>query len=174
MYCNPPWSLAIQCVEHIRTCHSKSPMNTKVVIVLPNWPQFNSVTTGLRLSHQVPIDTLVFTKPSPLGKRHTIVKIPWPINYWVIDKDTPAKVSSIPVTSVTVTKDFDKSSTTLDIDAYWLPTATSLTIMDPNQPSPLMKLSISIEHDSIQFHTTVLVDSAATLNFVSRDCVDMK
>ena len=39
VYCNPPWSLAVQCVDHIRTCHSKSPMNTKAVIVLPNWPQ---------------------------------------------------------------------------------------------------------------------------------------
>ena len=28
VYCNPPWSLAIQCVEHIRTCHAKSPLNT--------------------------------------------------------------------------------------------------------------------------------------------------
>ena len=35
VYCRPPWSLAVQCVEHIRTCHDKSPMNTKVVIVLP-------------------------------------------------------------------------------------------------------------------------------------------
>ena len=65
VYCNPPWSLAVQCVEHIRTCHSKSPLNTKALIVLPNWPQFNAATTGLRLLRQVPIDTPVFTKPSP-------------------------------------------------------------------------------------------------------------
>ncbi len=67
------------------------------------------------------------------------------------------KVSSTPVTSVTFTKNVDKSSTTPDIVAHWLPTATTLTIMDPNQPSLLMKLPISIEQDSIQFHTTVLV-----------------
>jgi hypothetical protein len=80
VYCNPPWSLEVQCVDHIRTCHSKSPMNTKAVVVLPDWPQFKSVTTGLRLLRQVPIETHVFTKPSPSGKRHSIVKIPWPIN----------------------------------------------------------------------------------------------
>ena len=34
VYCNPPWSLAIHCVEHIRTCHATSLMNTKVDIVL--------------------------------------------------------------------------------------------------------------------------------------------
>jgi hypothetical protein len=32
-----------------------------------------------------------------------------------------------------------------------------------------MKLPISIEHDSLQFHTSVLIDSATTLNFVSED-----
>ncbi len=51
----------------------------------------------------------------------------------------------------------------------WLPTATSSTIMDPNQPKPLMKLPISIEQDSMQYHTSVLIDSTTTLNFVSRD-----
>jgi hypothetical protein len=61
VYCNPPWSLAAPCVEHIRTCQVKSPMNTKVVIVLPNLPQFNAATTGLRLLRQVPIDTPMFT-----------------------------------------------------------------------------------------------------------------
>jgi hypothetical protein len=93
VYCNPPWSLAVQCVEHIRTCHAKSPMNTKVVIVLLDWPQFNATTTGLKLLRQIQTNTPVFTKQSLLGKRHTLVKVPWPINYWVIDKDTSVKLS---------------------------------------------------------------------------------
>jgi hypothetical protein len=51
-------------------------MNTKAVIILPNWPQFNAATIGLILLSQVPIDTPVFTKPSPLGiKRHIVVKV---------------------------------------------------------------------------------------------------
>jgi len=41
--------------------------------------------------------------------------------------------------------------------------------MDPNQPKPLMKLPISIEQDSLQFNTNVLIDSATTFNFVSKD-----
>jgi hypothetical protein len=36
VYCNPPWSLLLQCVEHIRTFHTKSPMNTKDVIIIPD------------------------------------------------------------------------------------------------------------------------------------------
>ena len=34
VFCNPPWSLAVQCVEHLRKCHAKSPSNTKAVIAL--------------------------------------------------------------------------------------------------------------------------------------------
>jgi hypothetical protein len=84
-------------VEQLRKRHAKSPTNTKVVIVLIEWPQFKSVTTGLKLLEQIPIDTPVFSKPSSLGIRHNLVKIPWPINYWVIDKDTPVTASSTPV-----------------------------------------------------------------------------
>jgi hypothetical protein len=51
-------------------------MNTKVVIILPNWPQFNAATIRLRLLRQVPIDNPMLTEPSPLGKRHTVVKVP--------------------------------------------------------------------------------------------------
>ena len=36
IYCNPPWALAIKCVEHVRPYHSMSPLETKAVIVLPN------------------------------------------------------------------------------------------------------------------------------------------
>ena len=36
IYCNPPWSLAIRYVEHIRACHSKSPLDIKAALVLPD------------------------------------------------------------------------------------------------------------------------------------------
>ena len=81
VFCNPPWSLVVQCVGHLRKCHAKSATNTKAIIVLPEWPQFKSVTTVLKLSEQIPIGNPVFTKPSPLGIRHQLVKVPWPINY---------------------------------------------------------------------------------------------
>ena len=117
-------------------------MKTKALIVLPNWPQFNAATTGLRLLRQVPIDTPVFTKPSPLGKRHVVVKVPWPINYWVIDKDTSAKASPPHVKSVDLSLTMDETNNKSSIASQWLPTVVALTIMDPNQPQPLMELPI--------------------------------
>jgi hypothetical protein len=78
-------------------------------------------------------------------------------------------VSPTFVKSVVSTCDIDNSNKKSDIVAHRLPTAATLNIIDPNQREPLMKLPISIEQDSMQFHTSVLIDSATTLNFVSRE-----
>ena len=104
------------------------------MIVLPNWPQFNAATTGLRLLRQVPIDTPVFTKPSPLGKRHTAIKVPWPINYWVVDKYIHLKVSPTLVKSVVPLLNVGNSNSKSDIASHWLPPPASLIVMYPNQP----------------------------------------
>jgi len=145
-------------------------MYTRVAIILPNWPQFNTTTIGLRLLRQVSIDTTVFTKPSPLGKRNTVVKVTWPINYWVIiDKDTSVEVSPPPMKSVNSSLNVNTTNSKSDIASHWLPKAAALTIMDPNQPDPFKKLPISIEQNSLKFHTSVLIYSATTLNFASED-----
>jgi hypothetical protein len=34
IYCNPPWSKAIERVDHLRACHSRSPLDTKAVTIL--------------------------------------------------------------------------------------------------------------------------------------------
>ena len=90
---------------------------------------------------------------------HNLVKVPWPINYWVIDKDTPLTVPSTHVQSVNSPIDIPNSTNQSDIDSHWLPPAAVLTIMDPNEPEPLMKLPISTEYDSLRYDTSVLIDS---------------
>jgi hypothetical protein len=54
IHCIPPWSLYIQCVEHLRACHSMSPIATRAVIVLPDWPRSKGVTKELKLNKQIP------------------------------------------------------------------------------------------------------------------------
>ena len=74
----------------------------------------------------------MFTKLSPLEKRHTLVKVSWPINYWVKDKATSVKVSPTPVKSVVSIFDIDNTNSKSDIVAHWLTIAATLTILDPN------------------------------------------
>ncbi len=52
VYCYPPWSLVVQCVERLCTCYAKSPMNTKPVHGFPEWLQFISAIVDLKLLRQ--------------------------------------------------------------------------------------------------------------------------
>jgi hypothetical protein len=83
VYCNPPWSLAIQCVEHLRACNSRSPLDTRAVIVLPDWPMFQAITKELKLIKQLPKGERVFMRTSPTGTyvpSDLLLSI-WPINF---------------------------------------------------------------------------------------------
>ena len=66
-------------------------MNTKPVYALPGWPLFISATADLQMLRQISTARLL------LKKRHTQVKVSWPIVYWVIIEDISVKMSSTPV-----------------------------------------------------------------------------
>ncbi len=102
-----------------------------------------------------------------MEKEQTNVKVTWLINYWVVDKDTHVKASPTHLKSVIVSLNVGDASSKTDVASQWLPTTTKLTIMDTNQHDPLMKLPISIEHDSLQYHTNVSINSTTTLHFAS-------
>ncbi len=69
--------------------------------------------------------------------------------------------------------DMDNTATQTKMANRWLPAAAILTIMDPimnpNQPEPLMKLLTFIRQDSLQYNTSMLINSTTTLNFASPD-----
>ena len=79
------------------------------------------------------------------------------------------RVPSTRVQSASSPIDITNSTNQFDIASHWLPSTIALTIMDPNEPEPLMKLPISIEYDSLRYDISVLIDSATTLNFLSKD-----
>jgi hypothetical protein len=88
VYCHSPWSLVVQCVEHVCARYAEFSMNTKPIYVLPRWPRFISATADLKLLRQISSVRLL------LKKRHTLVKVSWPIVHWVIDKGISVKMSS--------------------------------------------------------------------------------
>jgi hypothetical protein len=80
------------------------------------------------------------------------------MHYWGIDKDTYVKVSPTRVKSGVSSLDVDKANIKSEVASQWLPKVVALTIMDSNYPEPLMKLPISIEQNSLQSQTRVLID----------------
>ena len=55
-------------MEHLHACHSKSPLDTKAVVVLPYWPKFNAVTKELKLLKQLPKgENMFIMRTTPIG-----------------------------------------------------------------------------------------------------------
>ena len=63
IYCNPPWSLAVACVQQLRSCHAKAHVDTKAVVVLPNWLVYKVITKELKLLRQISIGENLFSRP---------------------------------------------------------------------------------------------------------------
>ena len=195
IFLNPPWKYAMKFVHHVRQCHAQDPTNTMAIVVLPNWPCFSNITKDLALYQEIPARQSVFTKsPSIDGSvREPVSPVPWTIRYWLIDSMTPviAKNGSTDSTSKNTLVSSQDSGTNGDSDTdavlpettsipvtvdtkaaaaanKYLPHAAAYTILDPDCPESLMKLPVSIEGND----TEALVDSAATLNFVSGKFAD--
>jgi len=84
VYCNPPWSLVVQYVEHLRACHSRSPLDTKAVIILSDWPKFKTIAKELILIKHLPIKgERVFMRTSLAGIYVPSDLLPciWPVNF---------------------------------------------------------------------------------------------
>jgi len=77
-------------VEHLRTCHFKSPLDTKAIIVLPDWPIFKEVTKELKLFKKLPKGDKVFMRTTPTSTYEPpdLITFAWVINYWLIDANT--------------------------------------------------------------------------------------
>jgi hypothetical protein len=88
---NPPLSLAIQCVEHLRACHSRSPFDTRAIVVLPDWPKFKAITKELKFIKRLPKGERVFIRTSPTCTYDPPDLIPsiLRINFWLIDATAP-------------------------------------------------------------------------------------
>ncbi len=66
-------------------------MDTKAVIVLQDWPTFKTITKDLALVKRLPKGEMVFMRTSPRCTYDPLDLIPstWPINFWMIDANTP-------------------------------------------------------------------------------------
>jgi hypothetical protein len=93
-------------VEHIRACHSsRSPLDTRAVIVLSDKPKFKAITKELKLIKRLPKGEMVFMRTSPTSTYDPtdLSLSTWPINSWLTDANTPI-VSTLLTTHVSTLK----------------------------------------------------------------------
>ena len=177
IYCNPSWSLAIKCVEHLHACHSRSPLETRAVIVLPYWPKFKVLTKELKLIKRLPKGEKVFMRTSPTGNYVPSNLLPsiWPVNFWLINANTPVlsqllttNVNNLKPNIVKIEPELEAAIQTADEK---LPTVAALVIMDPYEVEALMRFTPSVSYDGLSSKADHLIDTSASLNFVSKDFV---
>ena len=94
-------------------------MNNKAIYVLSKWPRFMYATVDLKLSRQSSTIRLL------VEGRHTSVKVPWPIVYWVIIYNFSVKTSSTLVQSANSLVYINIAIEQCDIISRWLPTVTT-------------------------------------------------
>ena len=76
-------------------------MDTGAVVVLPDRPKFQTLTKELKLIKRLPKGERVFMRTSPTCTYDPpdILPSTWPINFWLIDENTPI-LSPLLITNV--------------------------------------------------------------------------
>ena len=177
VYCNPPWSIDIHCVEQIRVCHSRSPLETRAVVVLPDWPKCKAVTKELKLIKQLPKGEIVFMRTSPTCTYDPLYLFPStsPINFWLIDANTPV-LSPLLTTNVShlkpnIAKAKLEPKLAIETTDENLSTSNVLIIIYPYEVEALMRFTASLSCNELSSKADTLIDTAVSLNFVNKNCV---
>ena len=164
--CNPPW--IIKCVEHLRACHSKSPLDThKAVIVLPDWPKFKAVTMEFKSTKQLHKGEKVFMRTTPSGTYESpdVITHACVINYCLIDANTHV-LSPLMNTCVSTLKP-DIVTTRLEANAAieaantYLTATNAMAVMDPYESEALMRFNASVSFNGLSAKAVTLIDIVA-------------
>ncbi len=111
-----------------------------------------------------------------------VVKFIWVINYWVIDVDTPitettsaiAKVADTATAQSKAEQPTDSPTNKLESEAVieaadkYLSTAAAMVIMNPVEKVSLMRFTAVVSQENISSKADTLIDTEASLNFVSK------
>ena len=112
-----------------------------------------------------------------------VIKSIWVINYWVIDVDTPIMGTTSAIAKVADTataqskaepptdSPTNKSESEAVIEAAdkYLSTTTAMVIMNPVEKVSLMRFTAVVNiQENISSKADTLIDTAASLNFVSK------
>jgi hypothetical protein len=176
IYCNPPWSLAMG-VEHLRACHSRAPLDTRAIIVLPDWPKFKAITKELKLIKQIPEGEKVCMRTNLTSTYDPIdlISTAWPINFLLMDASTPALSPLLNIDAKNVKPNVAtnelKTEAVIKAEDEYLSTSASMVIMDPYKAEALLRFTARMSYNDVFSEANTLIDTAASLNFVSKEFV---
>ena len=160
---------------HLRACHSKSLLDTRAIIGLPNWPKFKAVTRELKLIKQLPKGELLFMRTTPTSTYdpYDLIATAWPINFWLIGANTlslslllTTNASNLKPTIITTKL---KPEAAIEEANKYLSASATLVIMHPCEAEALMRFIATMACNGLSSKADTLIDTAASLNFVSKE-----
>jgi hypothetical protein len=132
-------------------------LDARAAIILPGWPIFKAITKELKLIKQLPKGKRVFMRTSP-----TCTYVPsdlllsiWPINFWLIDANTPVlspllitTISNLKPNIVKIEPELEAAIETADEN---FSTTTAFVIMDPYEAEALMRFAAYVSYNGIHY-----------------------
>jgi hypothetical protein len=119
----------------------------------------------------------VFMRTSPIATYVPSDLLPsiWPMNSRLIDANTPV-LSPLLTTNVSnlkpkIVKIEVEPETIVEIVDENLSSATALVIMNPYEAEAFMRFIASVSYNGLSSEPNSLIDTTASLNFVSKDFV---
>jgi hypothetical protein len=164
-------------VEHLRAYHSKSQLNTKAVIVSPNWPKFKAVTKELKLIQKLPKGEKVFmmTTSTSTYEPPDIIIFAWAINYWLIDANThvflPLMNTIVSTLKPDIVTTHLEANAAIEAANKYLLTAIVMVVMDSYEAEALMRFNATIVFNGLPAKADTLIETIVSLNFVSKEFV---
>jgi hypothetical protein len=140
-------------------------LETRAVVVLPDWPKFKTLAKELKLIKQLPKGERVFMRTSPTCTYVPSDLLPsiWPINFWLIDANTPvlsllvtADVRNLKPSIVIIEAELEAAIETADEN---FSTTASLVITDPYKTEALMRFNAVVSYNGLSSEAYTLIDT---------------
>jgi hypothetical protein len=149
-------------------------LDTRAIIVLPDWQKFKAINKELKLIKRLPKGEVVFMRTSPTVTYNPPNLIPstWPIIFWLIDANTRVLSSLLTTTLSNLKPNIVKIELgpKVAIETTNENLSTS-SVVNPYEAEALMRFTVSVSCNGLSSKLDTLIDTAISLNFVSKDFV---
>ena len=179
VFLNPPFGKAETMLKHFESERQKSPLDTKALIVLPQWTSkfaktLKYISDKYQRIHTYPAGTYLFHEPSKTGSV-PLGPTPWPVDLFLADESVEqkakqsyesAKLTAHLKSVLVFNKNFgsDKVFKPAPKDRCFIHQLSS------NSPGELLIVQPFLNNDKSSKMTS-LIDSGATMDFIDNEFV---
>ena len=187
IFINPPWGMATTVVAHLEACRAKDVENTKAVIILPVFKQFESMVKDWKIIREWSAGTTLFTRPTvnDVTVHEQVKPLKWKVRAYLIDKTVPLSEDFVKESEQTQESEpslgnDEDSNASEDVNQGEKKFKYSsednndnehvvASLSDHNASEPLLQVQVHLNEDLST--NNAILDAAATLNFISYEYV---